>query len=71
VIDHNRFLVPVVHLAPHLQLLLGVEAVEGRGPFGVLHLDEPNRGVTPHWARDDPARLVWVVGAGVRDDLVV
>src|SRR5487761_1132803 len=69
VVDHHRFLVPVVHLAPHLELLEGVEAVEGRGAFGVLHGDEPDRAVAARRAGDYAARLVRVVLAGVVDDL--
>src|SRR5208282_6390493 len=41
VVDDDRFLVRLVHLPPHPELLGGVEAVESRGSFGVHHGDEP------------------------------
>ena len=68
-VDHHRLLVPVVHFAPHLELLEGVEAVEGRGTFCVLHGDEPGRPVAAHRAGDHAACLVRVVPAGVVNHL--
>src|SRR5215471_6902653 len=69
VVDHHRFLVAIVHLAPHPELLERVEAVEGGGTFGVLHRDEPLRAVAADRAGDNAAGLVWVVLASVGDDL--
>src|SRR5437764_12744075 len=70
VVDDDRFLVAVVHLRPHPQLLGRVEPVERRGPLRVVQRYVPDRLVRTDRARDDPARLVGVVPAGVRDDRV-
>src|SRR5689334_16574420 len=71
VVDDDRFLVVVVHLAPDPELLGGVEAVEGGGTFGVVHGDEALRAVAPGRPGDHAARLVRMVGPGVGHDLVV
>src|SRR5689334_3107452 len=71
VVDDDGFLVVIVHLAPDPELLGRVEAVEGRGPFGVHHGDEPLGAVAPGRAGDDAAGLVRVVGTGMGHDLVV
>jgi len=69
VVDHYRFLVTIVHLAPHLELFERVEAVEGGGTFGVLHRNEPLRAVAADRAGDHAASLVGVVLASMGDDL--
>src|SRR5215472_1423897 len=61
VVDHHRFLVAIVHLAPHLELFERVEAVEGGGTFGVFHRYEPLRAVAAGRARDHTAGLVGMV----------
>src|SRR5580700_8051266 len=71
VVQDDGFLVVVVHLFPHLELLGGVEFVERRRARGVGHRDEAFRAIGAGRARDYSARLVRVVAAGVRDDLVV
>ena len=71
VVDDHRLLVAVVHLAVELEQVAGVELVE-RGRAGrVQHRDEALGAAGARRARDDTARLVGVVGAGVRHDLVV
>src|SRR5215471_16736435 len=70
VVDDDGFLVPVVHLPPHPQLLARVEPEERHRPVDVVHRYPPDRAVRARRTRDDPARLVRVVPAGMRDDLV-
>jgi hypothetical protein len=69
VVDDHRFLVTIVHLAPHLELFERIEAVEGRRAFGVLHRNEPLRAVAADRAGNHAAGLIGVVLASMGDDL--
>ena len=70
VVDHHGHLVAGVHVPVEPQQVAGVELVEGRRAGGVQHRDEALRAVGAVRPGDHPARLVRVVPAGVRDDLL-
>src|SRR6185312_15334999 len=55
--------VSLVHRPPHLELLAGIEAVEGGRTFGVEHRDVPLGTVGALRPGDHSARLVRVIGA--------
>jgi hypothetical protein len=71
VVDHHRFLVVRRHLLVQREQIGGVELVERGRPGRIEHGHEPGRGVAALGAGHDAARLVRVVTARVRHDLVV
>jgi hypothetical protein len=71
VVDDDGLLVVIVHLAPHPELLKGVEPVERGRPLGVLHGHETDRAVAAGGTGDDAAGLVRVILAGMVDDLLL
>src|SRR4051794_28832479 len=70
VVDDDDLLVAVVDVAVEPEQVLAVELEECRRPGRVEHRDEPLRPVAAGRPGDDPACLVGMVAARVRDDLV-
>ncbi len=67
VIDNHRHLVGVVHLTPNPELLTGIKAIKSRRSLSVDHGDMPLGAIGAFRARQYPACLVRVVGAGMLD----